>query len=89
MEYKDDRIYGFGFRAHVDFISGVTDRYVVFVYELPVGGQRTEIIAKDLTHIEAAIHVQQLTSTEMERRSRLERKLVVIEGGLSDDRNAE
>jgi hypothetical protein len=89
MEYKDDRIYGFGFRAHVDFISGVTDRYVVFVYELPVGGQRTEIIAKDLTHTEAAIQVQQLTNMEMERRTRVERKFVVIEGGLSDDLSAE
>lgn len=84
MEYKDDRTYGFGFRAHVDFISGVTDRYVVFVYELPVGGQRTEIIAKDLTHVEAAIQVQQLTNMEMERRSRVEQKFVVIEGGLPE-----
>ncbi len=71
MEYKDDRIYEFGFRASMGFGSGPAE-FVVFVYELPVGDQRSEVIAFGLSHIDAAKHVQQLTFIEMQRRERVE-----------------
>jgi hypothetical protein len=70
MEYKDDRIYEFGFRASVG-AGSAPGEFIVFVYELPVGDQRSEIVAFGLSHIDAAKHVQQLTYIEMQRRERI------------------